>query len=95
MQAGHIPTDFDAIAGADAAIEAKGPALRVADDGVGELTSANAPGFGDPLAREPHLVAADIAAGSPPASAADRVYGVVLDTAGQVGHRHATQRIVR
>ncbi|WP_433293489.1 hydantoinase B/oxoprolinase family protein [Pseudonocardia sp. CA-142604] len=84
MQDGRIPTDFDAIAGADAAIEAKGPALQVADDGVWEWTGANACGFGDPLAREPHLVAADIAAGSLPASAAERVYGVALDTAGQV-----------
>ncbi len=84
FEAGQIPLDFDAIGGAEAAIEAKGPALMVADDGVWEWTGANAPGFGDPLAREPERVAADVAAGSLPAPAADRVYGVVLSTSRQV-----------
>src|SRR5690606_28804921 len=45
---------------------------------VWEWTGANATGFGDPLAREPERVAADVAAGALSADAANRVYGVVL-----------------
>lgn len=78
FESGQIPQDFDAIGGAEAQIAAKGPLLMVADDGVWEWTGANAPGFGDPLAREPQRVAVDVAVGSLPAEAAERVYGVVV-----------------
>ena len=78
FEAGAVPQDFNAIGGAEAAVEAKGPALMVSADGAWEWTGANATGFGDPLAREPELVAADVAAGALPADTADRVYGVVL-----------------
>jgi N-methylhydantoinase B len=84
FEAGQVPLDFDAIGGAEPPIEAKGPMLLMADDGVWEWTGANAPGFGDPLAREPESVAADVAGGALPAAAAARVYGVVLGTSGQV-----------
>jgi N-methylhydantoinase B len=84
MAAGEVPLDFGTIGGTEAAIEAKGPALMVTADDVWEWTSANAPGFGDPLAREPERVAADVAAGAVRAPVADRVYGVVFDAAGQV-----------
>ena len=46
-------------------------------DAAWEWTGANAPGFGDPLARDPGLVEADVATGALPAEAAERVYGVV------------------
>jgi N-methylhydantoinase B len=84
LAAGRVPLDFEEIDGAEAAIEAKGPALMVAADGVWEWTGANAPGFGDPLAREPERVAAEVAAGVLPDSDAARVYGVVLGSSGQV-----------
>jgi N-methylhydantoinase B len=84
LDAGRVPLDFDEIGGAEAAIEAKGPTLLVAADGVWEWTGANAPGFGDPLAREPERVAADVAGGALPASAAERVYGVIFDRSGHV-----------
>jgi N-methylhydantoinase B len=74
---GEVPQDFDAIAGAEAEVEAKGPMLMMGADAVWEWTGANAPGFGDPLARDPDQVAADVAAGALPAGAAERVYGVV------------------
>ncbi|MFF4591451.1 hydantoinase B/oxoprolinase family protein [Amycolatopsis sp. NPDC001319] len=92
FEAGVIPQDFDAIGGAEAAVEAKGPALMVGDDGVWEWTGANATGFGDPLARESDSVAADVAAGALPADAADRVYGVVLRSGGEVDAPATTSR---
>jgi N-methylhydantoinase B len=73
---GEVPQDFDAIAGAEAEVEAKGPMLMMGADAVWEWTGANAPGFGDPLTRDPDQVAADVAAGALPADAAERVYGV-------------------
>jgi N-methylhydantoinase B len=77
--AGEVPQDFDAIAGADAEVEAKGPMLMMGADAAWEWTGANAPGFGDPLTRDPGQVRIDIAAGALPADLAERVYGVVPD----------------
>jgi len=77
LAAGEVPQDFDAIGGAEAEVEAKGPMLMMGADAAWEWTGANAPGFGDPLARDPGLVEADVATGALPASAAERVYGVV------------------
>ncbi|QRP42950.1 hydantoinase B/oxoprolinase family protein [Amycolatopsis sp. FDAARGOS 1241] len=92
FEAGAIPQDFDAIGGAEAAVEAKGPALMIADDGVWEWTGANATGFGDPLAREAASVASDVASGALPADAADRVYGVVLSAGGEADVAATTAR---
>jgi N-methylhydantoinase B len=75
--AGEVPQDFDAIAGAEAKVEAKGPMLMMAADAAWEWTGANAPGFGDPLTRAPGPVRVDIASGALPADMAERVYGVV------------------
>ena len=77
LAAGEVPQDFEAIGGAEAQVEAKGPMLMMGADAVWEWTGANAPGFGDPLARDPGQVEADIAAGALTAEAAERVYGVV------------------
>ena len=76
--AGQVPQDFGAIAGTEQEIEAKGPMLMMGADGVWEWTGASGVGYGDPLSREPALVAADVASGALDAGAADRVYGVVL-----------------
>lgn len=51
--------------------------LMMGADSVWEWTGANAPGFGDPLTRDPAAVEADVAAGALSAEAAERVYGVV------------------
>jgi N-methylhydantoinase B len=75
--AGEVPQDLDAITGADAEIEAKGPMLLMGADAAWEWTGANAPGFGDPLTRDPDLVRVDVATGALPAEEAERVYGVV------------------
>ena len=77
LAAGEVPQDFDAIDGAEPEIEAKGPMLMMGADAAWEWTGANAPGFGDPLTRDPGLAEADIANGALPAATAERVYGVV------------------
>jgi N-methylhydantoinase B len=75
--AGEVPQDLDAIAGTEAEIEAKGPMLLMGADAAWEWTGADAPGFGDPLTRDPVRVRVDIATGALPAEEAERVYGVV------------------
>jgi N-methylhydantoinase B len=50
--------------------------LMMAADAVWEWTGANAPGFGDPLTRDPERVRVDVATGALPAEEAERVYGV-------------------
>jgi N-methylhydantoinase B len=75
--AGEVPQDLDAIAGTEAEVEAKGPMLMMGADAAWEWTGANAPGFGDPLTRDPAEVRADIATGALPADEAEQVYGVV------------------
>jgi N-methylhydantoinase B len=77
LAAGEVPQDFDTIDGAEAEVEAKGPMLMMGADALWEWTGANAPGFGDPLIRDPGQVEADIAAGALSAEVAERVYGVV------------------
>jgi N-methylhydantoinase B len=77
LAAGEVPQDFDAIGGAEAEVEAKGPMLMMGADAAWEWTGANAPGFGDPLARDPGLVETDVATGALSADAAERVYGVL------------------
>ena len=57
--AGEVPQDFDTIDGAEAEVEAKGPLLMMGADALWEWTGANAPGFGDPLIRDPGQVEAD------------------------------------
>jgi hypothetical protein len=51
--------------------------LMMDADAAWEWTGANAPGFGDPLTRDPGAVRADVAAGALPVEEAERVYGVV------------------
>jgi N-methylhydantoinase B len=75
--AGEVPQDLDAIAGTEAEIEAKGPMLMMGAGAAWEWTGANAPGFGDPLTRDPDAVRADVATGALPAEEAEQVYGVV------------------
>jgi N-methylhydantoinase B len=73
---GEVPQDLDTVAGTEPGIEAKGPMLMMAADAVWEWTGANAPGFGDPLTRDPERVRVDVATGALPAEEAERVYGV-------------------
>jgi N-methylhydantoinase B len=93
---GQVPQDFDAIAGAEAQVEAKGPMLMMGADAAWEWTGANAPGFGDPLTRDPDRVRVDIAAGALPADIAEQVYGVVPgeDATGAVRAQRLAVRLV-
>jgi N-methylhydantoinase B len=52
-------------------------------DDVVVMRSSGGGGYGDPLQRDPHRVAADVAHGSVTAETARRWYGVVLDRSGR------------
>jgi N-methylhydantoinase B len=52
-------------------------------DDVVVMRSSGGGGYGDPLQRDPHRVAADVAHGSVTVEAARRWYGVVLDRSGR------------
>jgi N-methylhydantoinase B len=80
LAAGRVPVDFDAFTGLEPPVEAKGPMLMMGADAAWEWTGANAAGFGDPLTRDPELVAADVAEGALSPETAERVYGVSSGT---------------
>jgi N-methylhydantoinase B len=75
--AGEFPQDIDAVGGEDVELEGKGTGLPVSGDDVLYWNWSPAGGYGDPLTRDPDLVAADVAAGAVTEEAAERVYGVV------------------
>jgi N-methylhydantoinase B len=76
----------------------KGTGLMVGGGDVLYWNWSPAGGFGDPLTRDPALVAADVAEGGVTDEGADRVYGVVL-RAGAVDEEHTArlreQRLLR
>ena len=79
LAAGEVTVDFDAAAGLEPPVEAKGPLLMMGADSVWEWTGANGVGYGDPLRRDAAAVRADIASGAISADTAERVYAVVPD----------------
>ncbi|MFM9376805.1 hydantoinase B/oxoprolinase family protein [Gordonia sp. VNK21] len=82
LASGVVPTSVDDVAGVDHPVEAKGPMILLGADTVYEWSASNGVGYGDPLQRDPALVAVDVAAGYLGTEAAERVYGVVIDGAG-------------
>lgn len=56
----------------------KGNEIPLGDDDVAEYIATGGGGYGDPLEREPELVAMDVAGGSVSHEAAVEMYGVVL-----------------
>lgn len=76
--AGELPQDLDTVGGQDALLGGKGTGLALTQDDVLYWNWSPAGGYGDPLTRDPALVAADVADGSVTEEAADRVYAVVL-----------------
>jgi N-methylhydantoinase B len=58
------------------------PAAKIAHGDVFECTVQNGGGYGDPLLRDPALVAADVEAGAVSIDAAARLYGVALASDG-------------
>jgi N-methylhydantoinase B len=80
---GRIPrslADFDAD---PQALEGKQFGLSVEPGDVVNLRVGGGGGFGDPLDRDPALVAGDVRSGVVTAAAARTVYGVVMDDSGQ------------
>jgi N-methylhydantoinase B len=74
--AGIVPQDLDALPGQEQPVDHKGPMLMIGPDSVITWTGANNPGYGDPLARAPQAVAADVSRGWLGATEATRVYAV-------------------
>lgn len=74
--AGRVPEDIRALDGVDEPVQHKGPMILLGEDSVFSWAGANNPGYGDPLDRDPALVAADVEAGYLDAGTATRVYGV-------------------
>jgi N-methylhydantoinase B len=72
--------------GAEAALATPGKAtgMLLRRESVVVMESAGGGGYGDPLAREPRLVAADVNAGYVSPERARSDYGVVVDAAGAV-----------
>jgi N-methylhydantoinase B len=76
--AGELPQDIDALGGDEVALVGKGTGLEVGDDDVLYWNWSPAGGYGDPLTRDPGLVAADVVEGAVTAAGAEAIYGVAL-----------------
>lgn len=77
LRAGLVPHDIDEVDGTEEMLPFKGM-FAIANGDVIEWTSPAAPGYGDPLLRDPEAVLADIGAGHADADLALRVSGVVI-----------------
>ncbi|HSI98213.1 MAG TPA: hydantoinase B/oxoprolinase family protein, partial [Gaiellaceae bacterium] len=76
------PLDFEQLRGEVVALPAKTDELEVRPGDVLEYRWAGGGGFGDPLERDPELVARDVRWGAISESHAKTAYGVVLDGEG-------------
>ncbi|MFD8102315.1 hydantoinase B/oxoprolinase family protein [Nocardia fluminea] len=78
FRAGELPVDIDDIAGEEIPLVHMGAPAEFGEGDVVQWTSPAAPGYGDPLLRDPELVAKDFAEELVDADRALRVFGVVL-----------------
>ena len=62
-------------------------------DGVLYIRSASGGGYGDPLERDPKLVAEDFSNGLISKETAEEIYGVILDENGLAPNLAATQNL--
>ncbi|HTR75232.1 MAG TPA: hydantoinase B/oxoprolinase family protein [Solirubrobacterales bacterium] len=76
------PEDIRDLGGRARALPAKTGGLRLLATDVSEQILCGGGGYGDPLERDPHSVAVDLAAGEISARTASEIYGVVLDADG-------------
>lgn len=76
---GTIPQEFDAIDGEEELTVGKGAPLSMNDDSVVEWWCGSCAGYGDPLTRDPELVAEDIQRETISGEDAYETYGVVLN----------------
>ncbi|HTK62535.1 MAG TPA: hydantoinase B/oxoprolinase family protein [Pseudonocardia sp.] len=80
---GRVPGGLSELAAAPRALEGKQFGLTVGPGDVVNMRSGGGGGYGDPLTREPALVAADVRAGIVSVAAAEASYGVLLDGRGR------------
>lgn len=79
LAGGHVPADVEELSSTeDFTRPQKGNDIPLEDDDVAEYIATGGGGYGDPLEREPGLVAADVAKGMVSAEAAVKMYGVVF-----------------
>lgn len=83
LAAGRHPSGPEQIAGRHTTLEAKCTTQMQPGDLV-VLHTQNAGGFGDPLERDPAVVASDVRQGHASAEHAAAIYGVVVDGTGEV-----------
>ena len=99
LQAGTIPTEINELGGTQEVVQNRSELLVGLGDAIFVHPSGGG-GYGDPLLREPGLVATDVLAGKVSPQTAHSVYGVVLGSDGQAdltatGERRAEIRAGR
>lgn len=91
IAAGTIPQDADALRGEHRELLPKEVGIEQTASDVYELGVSGSAGYGDPIDRDPQLVARDILHGSVTPETAERFYGVVLGPGDEVDE-DATER---
>jgi N-methylhydantoinase B len=91
LAAKRVPVTIDEIAGEEEVLTHVGPPFPFADGDIVQWVSPAAPGYGDPLLRDPALVAKDLEDLLVDVPTAERVYGVVF-TDGRVDAAATTAR---
>jgi len=80
----EVPAGIDGVGGKTRRLSLKTNEFALHEGDVVEMTTSGGGGFGDPLGREPGLVARDLANGHVSRAAANDVYGVVVGDDGEV-----------
>lgn len=83
LDEGKMPGGLDDLASPAIDLEAKQFGIAVAPGDVVHMHSGGGGGLGDPLDRDPRMVAVDVREGAVDARVAERVFGVVLDDDGE------------
>ncbi len=81
---GRLPQSLDELTGEEETLIFKGPPLVLQPGDIWSTNLPNYAGYGDPLERDPGLVAGDVRQGKTTAAEAELVYGVLFDQDGRV-----------
>lgn len=84
MQGGVFPDSMNGLVGEETQFTAKPPEFEFAHDDVYECNPTAGGGWGDPIGREPELVARDVTGGAFSAASAERIFGVAVTASGDV-----------